>query len=167
MRPRLRRLGMLGDGARAEAAKRAQAVIHDDGARGGEIEREGGGDAHQMLAARGKLGRERAALGAEHIGRAQRVWKTRQIVRLLQNLDPDQATAFRQSEIGEAPPMIKREMRPGLRRVVTDLDRGLVGADGEDEARAEGMRRAQKVAEIDGLRDALDADGEIAAGSGK
>ena len=83
MWPGLRRLGMLGDGARAEAAKRAQAVIHDDGPRGGEVEREGGGDAHQMLAARRQLWRQRAALWAEHIGRAQRVWKTWQIVRRL------------------------------------------------------------------------------------
>ncbi|MGA7457238.1 MAG: hypothetical protein WBW51_07965 [Methyloceanibacter sp.] len=63
--------------------------------------------------------------------------------------------------------MIEREVRPGLRRVVTDLDRGLVGADGEDEARAEGMRRPQEIAQIDGLRDALDADGKIAAGGAK
>ena len=42
-----------------------------------------------------------------------------------------------------------------------------VGADGEHEARAEGMGRAQQIAEIDGLGDALDADGEIAARGGR
>ena len=60
--------------------------------------------------------------------------------------------------------MVEREMRPGLRGIVVDLDRLLIGADCEHEARAEGMGRAQHIAEIDGLGDALDADGEIAAG---
>jgi hypothetical protein len=63
--------------------------------------------------------------------------------------------------------MINGKMRPGLRRVVADLDGGLVRAQGEHEARAEGVRRAQQIAEIDGLGDALDADGEIAARGGK
>ena len=82
----------------------------------------------------------------------------------LEDLDPDQAAAFRQFEIGEAPPMIEREggSRPSRCRGGSRM-RGLVGADGEHEARAEGMRRAQQIAEIDGLGDALDADGEIAA----
>jgi hypothetical protein len=41
------------------------------------------------------------------------------------------------------------------------------GADGEAEARAEGMGGAQQGAEIGGFRDALGADAEIAAGPGK
>ncbi len=40
-------------------------------------------------------------------------------------------------------------MRPGLRGIVMHLERLLVGADGEHEARAESMRRAQEIAEID------------------
>jgi hypothetical protein len=41
--------------------------------------------------------------------------------------------------------------------------RPIVGADGEDKARPESMRRAHEIAEIDGLGDAFDTDGEVAA----
>jgi hypothetical protein len=63
-------------------------------------------------------------------------------VRLFQDLDPDQAAAFGQFEVGQTSPMIERQMRPGLRRIVMHLERLLVGADCKDEAGAESMRRA-------------------------
>ena len=59
----------LGYRARGEAAQRAQTVIHDDCARSSNVEGKGGRDADEVLAPRGKLGRQNAALGAEHIGR--------------------------------------------------------------------------------------------------
>ena len=59
--------------------------------------------------------------------------------------------------------MIERHMGRGLRGVGLGVEDAVVGADGEHEARPERMGRAQQIAEIDGLGDALDADGEIAA----
>jgi hypothetical protein len=47
--------GVLGNRAAAEPSERAQPVIHDDGAGGGEIERKGGRNPREVLAARGKL----------------------------------------------------------------------------------------------------------------
>jgi hypothetical protein len=47
------------------------------------------------------------------------------------------------------------------------LECPLIGADGKDEVRPEGVGRAQEIAEVDGLGDAFDADGEITAGSWK
>jgi hypothetical protein len=47
-----------------------------------------------MLAARGKLRRQRPALGAKHIGRPHRVGEAREVSRLIEDLDPDQAAAF-------------------------------------------------------------------------
>jgi hypothetical protein len=52
-------------------------------------------------------------------------------------------------------------MRKSLGSVGDLIHASCVGADGEDEACAEGVRRAQEIAEIDGLRNALNADGEI------
>ncbi len=63
--------------------------------------------------------------------------------------------------------MVHRQMGGSLGGVGLRLERPLIGADGKDEVRPEGVGRAQEIAEIDGLGDALDADGEIAAGSGK
>jgi hypothetical protein len=45
------------------------------------------------------------------------------------------------------------------------MARALAPMVSEDEARAESMSRAQEIAEIDRLRGAFDANGEIAAGS--
>ena len=61
--------------------------------------------------------------------------------------------------------MVKRQMGRGLGGVRDRVHNARFGPDREHEARAKGVRRAQEIAEIDGLRDALDADGEIAAGS--
>jgi hypothetical protein len=100
---------------------------------------------------------------APRSGRTQRVGKTRKIGRLVEDLNPDQAAAPRQPELGKAPPMIKRQMGRSLRRVRAHFERLFVGGDREHETCAEGMRRSEQIAEIDGLGDAFDADGEIAA----
>ena len=106
--------GALSHRARGEAAERAQAVIHDDGAGGGNVEGKGGRNADEMVAARGKLGRQSAALGAEHIGRPERVGEARQVGSLIEDLDADQAAALGQPELGEASPMVEREVGRGL-----------------------------------------------------
>src|SRR5690348_9598022 len=72
----LGRPGCRGGSASAPAAtgrepkrpRETQSVVHDDCAGGRDIEGEGGGDAHEMLATSGKLRRERAALRSEHVG---------------------------------------------------------------------------------------------------
>jgi hypothetical protein len=58
-----------GNGTGGKAAMRAQAVIHDNGPGGGQIEGKGGCNAYEMLAAGGKLGAQSPAFGAKHIGR--------------------------------------------------------------------------------------------------
>ena len=63
--------------------------------------------------------------------------------------------------------MIERDVGRGLGGVALHMQRDLVGTDGEHETRPEGMGRAQQIAEIDGLGDALDTDGEIAAANRK
>ena len=108
------RRGSLGDGARAEASERAQPVIHDNSASGRNVEGKGGGNANQMLAARGKLGGQSPALGTEHIGCPQWMREARQIGDLIQDLDPDEAAAPRQLQLGEGLPVIERHVGRGL-----------------------------------------------------
>src|ERR1700694_4927270 len=59
--------------------------------------------------------------------------------------------------------MIEGLMRVVLGGIGPHLQSPFFGAEGKDEARPERMRRAHEIAEIDGLGDAFDADGEIAA----
>ena len=93
--------------------------------------------------------------------------EAREIVGLVEDFDPDQAASLGQLELFQASPVVDRQMDRGIRGVGANLEGLVVGADGEDEARAEGVRRAQQIAEIDGLGDALHADGEIAARYGE
>ena len=67
----------------------------------------------------------------------------------------------------DALPVIEGKVRGGPRCVGDGVHDARIGADSEHEARAEGVRRAQEIAEIDGLRSALDANGEIAASSSR
>jgi hypothetical protein len=83
---------------------RAQAVIHDNGPGGGQIEGKGGRNAYEVLAAGGKLRAQSPSFRAKYIGCPQGVGEARQISRLVEDFDPDQATAFgrrRAWEIGE------------------------------------------------------------------
>ena len=89
-----RRLDAFGDGTRGKAPERAQAVIHDDGAGRGDIERESRRNPHEMLAARRQFGGQHPALGTEHIGRALGMGEAREIVGLVKDFDPDQAASF-------------------------------------------------------------------------
>ena len=67
----------LGNGMGGKAAMRAQAVIHDNGPGGGQIEGKGGGNAYEMLAARGKLRAQSPSFRAKHIGCPQGVGEAR------------------------------------------------------------------------------------------
>ncbi len=58
---------------------RAQAVIHDNGPGGGQIEGKGGWNAYEMLAAGGKLRAQSPSFRAKHIGCPQGVGEARQI----------------------------------------------------------------------------------------
>jgi hypothetical protein len=104
-----------------------------------------------MLAARGKLGGQSPALGTEHIGCPQWMREARQIGGPIQDLDPDEAAASWQLQLGQGPPMIERHVGRGLGRVSMRVEGSVVGCDSEHEARPERMGRAQQVAEIDGL----------------
>jgi len=91
----------------------------------------------------------------------------RELDGIIDKLDADQPASPRQAHLLDALPMVEGEMRGGARSVGDGVHDTRIGTDGEHEARAEGMGRAQEIAEIDGLRSALDADGEIAAGSSR
>ena len=116
-----------------------------------------------MGAAGDQLGAEHAAFGPEHIGGLHRMGEGRQLDRLVDKLDADQPAAPRQAHLADALPMIEGKVRGRPRCVGDGVHDARIGADGEHEARAEGMGRAEQIAEIDGLRAALDADGEITA----
>ena len=120
-----------------------------------------------MLAARGKLGRERAAFRTKNIGRSQGVGEARKIVGVLSHLDSDQGAPFGQLELGKASPQVEGQVSRGFGGIGLHLKRPVVSTDGKNEARPEGVGRPQQIAEIHGLGDALDADGEIPARRGK
>jgi hypothetical protein len=63
--------------------------------------------------------------------------------------------------------MKHRQMAWRTRGVGDGLHDPRIGADGKHEARTEGMRRAEQIAEIDGLGDSLHANCEISAVSGQ
>ena len=122
------------------------------------------GDTDEMGAAGDQRGAEHAAFGPKHIGGLHRMGEGRELNRILDKLDADGAAASRRSHLLDALPVVEGEVRGGARSVGDGVHDARIGADGEHEARAEGMGRAQEIAEIDGFRSALDADGEIAAG---
>ena len=83
---------MLGDRLReaaaghrpaGEAAEAAQPIVHDDGAGGGDIEREGGWNADEIMAAGDHARAEHAPFRPEHIGCLNRVGEGRQLHRLI------------------------------------------------------------------------------------
>src|SRR5262245_39335853 len=58
-------------------------IVHDDGARGCDVEREGGRYADEMMAAGDHGGAKHAAFRPEHVGCLQRVRECRQLDRLV------------------------------------------------------------------------------------
>ncbi len=116
-----------------------------------------------MGATREHRGREREPLGAEHIGGAQGVAKARELDRVVGDLHPHKDAALRKTELFERAELVERQVPGGVggvRHRIGELD---APRHGEEEARAEGMRDAQQVAEIHRLRNAVHPDCEIAA----
>jgi hypothetical protein len=138
-------------------------VVHQDRAGGREVDAKAGRDLHDTVAACDHRGRERAALGPEHVSRVERVTKAGQLDRLVQELDPDQLAAARQHQLLNASEAVERQLQLGLRCVGKRAGHGVMGIDQEHEAGAEGVRRADQIAEVHRLADALGADPEIAA----
>jgi hypothetical protein len=65
------------------------------------------------------------------------VGEARQIGRLVEKFDPDQATAFGQRQLGKAWPMVEGQMGVGLGGIGPHLQSPFVDANGKDEARPE------------------------------
>jgi len=72
-----------------EAAEAAQPIVHDDGAGGGDIERESGRNADKMMAVGDHAGAKHAPFRPDHIGCLQRVGEGGQLHRLVEKLDAD------------------------------------------------------------------------------
>jgi len=94
----------------------------------------------------------------------ERMGEGGQVDGLVEKLDPDQSAPSRQAKLGQALPMIEGQMGGSPRRIGNGIHGARIGADGKHEARAEGMGRAQQIAEIDGFGDALHTNGKISAG---
>ena len=67
----------------------------------------------------------------------------REFDRVIDKLDADEPAASGQTHLVDALPMIEGEVRGGARGVGDGVHDARVGADGEHEARAEGMRRTE------------------------
>jgi hypothetical protein len=165
MRGRLGRLATLGHGARTETSQRAQTIVHDNSASGCDIEGKGRWNPHQMMTPRHQIVGQYAALRTKHIGGTQWVGEVREILGLIQDFDPDQAASLGQVQLVEAAPMVDGQMSRGFRRIGSKFKRSIVGTKSEHKICPKSMRRAQQIAEIDGLGNAFHADREIAAGS--
>ena len=124
----------LRSGRAGKPSQAAHPVVHDDGAGHGQVDAEARGDAHHVVAARQQLGRQRALLGPQHIGRAQRMAEARQVDRLVQQLHPDQPAALGQRQLVDALPVVVRQVLLALGGVGARLQRLVGGADGKGEA---------------------------------
>ena len=148
--------------ARREAAEAEHAIVHHDDAGGRQIDAEPGRDAHDVIAPIDHRRRQRCA-PAEHVGGVQRVPEARQQSRRIQQLHADQHAALRQDQLLDGIEPIERHL---LRlRCVGERVPCRVDIDQEHEAGAEGVRRADQIAQVHGLADALRPDAEIAAHS--
>jgi hypothetical protein len=109
------RLGRPADGNRAagEPAEAAQAIIHDDGAGRGHVQRKGGWDADEMGAAGDQRGAARATFRPKHIGGLHRMGQGRELDCIIDKLDADQPASPRQAHLLDALPMVEGEMRGG------------------------------------------------------
>ena len=89
-------------GRGAKRPESRHAVVHHDRAGDREIDAKACRDAHGVIAAGDHCRRQRAALGAEHIGGIQRVAEARQQGRLVEQLHADQGAALRQRDSSTA-----------------------------------------------------------------
>jgi hypothetical protein len=121
------------------------------------------GDADDMIAPGDHRRRQRAALGAEHIGGIQRVAEARQLDRLLEQLHADQGAALGQAQLFDRFEAVQRQLLLRMRGVGGRVPNRVMGIDQKHETRPEGMRRADQVAQVHGLADSFRPDAEIAA----
>ncbi len=132
------------DGTVRVATVLQQAVVEDDRAGNGKVEREPGRDADYVAALRKDRGRQAGALGAENVGGVQRVAERGEVDRIVQQFDPDQGAFAGQGDcisIGVAP---ERNVGRGVSRVgLATGARVEAGADGEAEGGAEGVGSAE------------------------
>jgi hypothetical protein len=116
-----------------------------------------------VIAAGDHRRRQRAALGTEHISGIQRVAEARQQGRLVEQLHADQGAALRQGELLDRIDTVQRQLLLRVRGVGRRVADRVMGIDQEHEASAEGMGRADQVAQVHGLADPFRPDAEIAA----
>jgi hypothetical protein len=88
--------------------------------------------------------------------------EARQIDRVVDQFAADQSAAARQLQLLGGGEVVDRHLVLGLRSVRARRTHAVLSPDQEDEARPEGVRRADQVAEVHGLADALGADREEA-----
>jgi hypothetical protein len=86
-----------------------------------------------------------------------------QIYCVLDQFDADQFAALGQAQVVQGGPVVVRQMPLPLRRVCACLERLVGGADRKGKGGPEAVGRAHQVAEVQGFRHPLGADGEIAA----
>jgi hypothetical protein len=91
------------------------------------------------------------------------VAEARQQGRLVEQLHADQGTALRQAHLLDRIEAVNRQLLRRVRGVGRRLVDRVMGIDHEHEARAEGMGRADQVAQVHGLADPFRPDAEIAA----
>ncbi len=163
IRRRLRRTKLTLRPAR-EPAQRKDPVIHDKRPRDPDVHAELCRDFDHLIAARLHLRRKRAALRPQDVGSRLGMMEGRQVDRILAQFDADQPAAARQHDIVDRIERIERQVARRIRGIrLLHLARLESRCHGEEEGGPEGMRRAQQVAQVHGLADALDADSEIAA----
>ena len=90
------RLALASHRPLGEAAVLQQPIVQNQRAGYREIEREAGGNAHDMAAARQHRRRQSGSLRPEHVGSVQRMAERRQVGGVVQQFDADQHAALRQ-----------------------------------------------------------------------
>lgn len=133
---------------RRKASETSGTIIHHDRACHGDVDAERGRDFDGIIAAFDQFIAQRAALGAQNVGRARRMPETWQIHRFIQQLHTDEPAVQRKLHFSNIRPVVNRKMPRGLRRVGLCLEGPAVGVDGECEAGTKPMRRANQIAEI-------------------
>ena len=149
---------------RREAAEAQQPVVHHDRTGDREIDAKAGRDPHDVIAARDHRRRQRAALGAEHVGGVQRMAKARQ-------RRPPRRAARRRSGCSRAAAAAARPNRsdraaPGAPACeVSACAVSIVwwGSTRNRKLAPKACAERDQVAEVHRLADALRADPEIAA----
>ena len=157
-------LALAADRTLGEATVLEQAIVQHQRADHRQIERESGGNLHDVPAALQHGGRQAGPLGSQHVGGVHRMTERRKVRGVVQQLHSHQHAMLRQAkrlDVRKAPERHVLRCRGGVGESAGA--RIEAGADDEAERSVEGVRGAQQGADIGRFRDALDADAEIAA----